>query len=265
MAKMKQNTEFIEDKSQFPIPQIGILGSCVTRDMFNFCNIENLLSDYRARSSICGYGTPGLNENFQFLDTLTGFRKTTVMKDLTKKELPFPQIDILLIDLIDERFEIYSKTDTIFTRSTYLAEASGVAHLGAKKAFERGSEEHFDAFEKGARRLLNDCRSHGVEPILHQSRWASLKKSENGHIPISDNKKYMERIQRENDILQRFEHIINVLEPQIRTISSQDVCVADPNHKWGLQPFHYIGEYYSNIYRQLGVELNQLGFNLFGR
>jgi hypothetical protein len=246
--------------NQTLLPRIGILGSCVTRDMFKFCKIENLLTDYRARSSICGYGTPGLNEKLDFLDDLSGFRKTTVLKDLTKKELPFTQMDLLLIDLIDERFEIYSKTNTIFTRSTYLAEVSGVAKLKGTKAFERGSEEHFAAFEQGCRKLLEDCKSHGVKPILHQARWAIVKSEENGQSTISNDKKYIERIHRENEILQRLEDIFKKIEPKISTISSQDMCVANPKHKWGLQPFHYIGEYYSNIYEQLTFELHRLDF-----
>ncbi len=261
---VKRNSTFVSDNNTHidaPIPQIGILGSCVTRDMFAFCEIESFLSDYRARSSICGYGTPGIDEELDFLEALSGFRKTTVMKDLTKQKLPFDQLDVLLIDLIDERFEVYSKENTIFTRSTYLAEVSGVSRLEGKKAFERGSEEHFEAFEQGARKLLNDCKSHGVEPILHQARWAALKHVANGHVSISEDQKYNERIQRENAILERLEDIFKKLGPEIKTMGSEKLCVADPNHKWGLQPFHYIGGYYSEIYNQLATELHRLGFS----
>jgi len=45
-------------------------------------------------------------------------------------------------------------------------------------------------------------------------------------------------------------------------LSSPDLCVADPNHKWGVQPFHYIEPYYSDIFAQLVRYLTLLGFEV---
>jgi len=243
-------------------PNLGILGSCVTRDMFNFLKIEHLLRDYRARMSITGYGFPSLDANFDFLETLSGFRKSTVLKDLSKEPLPLKKMDVLVIDLIDERFEIYTKNDILFTRSTYLAEVSGVSHLNATLAFKRGTEEHFAAFELGMSKLLKDCKLHRVEPILHSARWAGVKQISSENIAISEDPVYLERIQRENMILSQLENIIKKLNPKMEIISSPDLCVADPNHKWGVQPFHYIESYYSDIFAQLVRCLKMSGFEI---
>ena len=241
-------------------PNLGILGSCVTRDMFNFLKIEHLLHDYRARMSIAGYGFPSLDTNFDFLETLSGFRKSTVLKDLSKEPLPLNNMDVLVIDLIDERFEIYTKNDILFTRSTYLAEVSGVSHLNAAIAFQRGTQEHFEAFQLGMSKLLEDCELHGVDPILHSARWADVKRISSENIAISDDPVYLERIQRENMILSDLEDIIKRLDPKMKILSSPDLAVADPAHKWGVQPFHYIEPYYADIFSQLERYLTVSGF-----
>jgi len=257
---VSRNTE--KPNLSYDLPNLGILGSCVTRDMFNFLKIEHLLQDYRARMSITGYGFPSLDANFDFLNTLSGFRKSTVRKDLSKEPLPLKKMDVLVIDLIDERFEIYTKNDILFTRSTYLAEASGVSHLNATLAFERGKKEHFAAFELGMSKLLDDCKLHGVEPILHCARWTDVKRISGENIAISEDSVYLERIQRENLILSQLEDIVKKLNPNMKVLSSPDLCVADPDHKWGLQPFHYIKSYYSDIFAQLKRYLTLSGFKI---
>jgi len=273
LSPICQDTEIIVDfggvsrnsekpNSSHDLPNIGILGSCVTRDMFNFLKIEHLLRDYRARMSITGYGFPSLDANFDFLETLSGFRKSTVLKDLSKEPLPLKKMDVLVIDLIDERFQIYTKNDILFTGSTYLAEASGVSHLNATLAFKRGTKEHFTAFELGMSKLLDDCKLHGVEPILHCARWADLKRISGENIAISEDSAYLERIQRENMILSQLEDIIKKLNPNMKVLSSPDLCVSDPDHKWGMQPFHYINSYYSDIFEQLKRYLTLSGFKI---
>ena len=231
--------------------QIGIWGSCVSRDMFSFCEVEEILVDYRARSSLTGYGQIGLTVPLEFLNELSGFRKSTVIKDLTKVPLPFPEMNFLLIDLIDERFGIFKKNETFFSRSTYLEEVSGISELKAQMAFERGSEEHMEAFELGVRHLLNDCRTHGVTPILHQSRWATKKQMEGIIIPYSVDEATIQRTEKENQILGVMESYFVKMQPMIKTVCAAEFCIADSKHKWGLQPFHYAETYYHQIYSQL--------------
>ena len=232
------------------ISNFGILGSCVTRDMVRICKIENSLVEYRARTSLTGYGCPGLKESLEFVDQLPGFRRTSVVKDLTKQPLNLKQIDYLIVDLIDERFDIYRRGDSFFSKSTYLDEVDGASVLKSEKAFSRGSNAHLKAFEKGVKNLILDCRDHNVTIIFHQARWADKQIIDGSEHPYSADDSYMRRIQKENEILEQMEQIIDKTDPSIKKISATKFCLSDSKHKWGLQPFHYVDAYYHEIYSQ---------------
>jgi hypothetical protein len=41
--------------------------------------------------------------------------------------------------------------------------------------------------------------------------------------------------------------------PRLEVVKAPDSLVfSDPDHVWGLSPFHYVPDYYAEIWRQLG-------------
>ena len=245
-----ENKDAIHPIPKSKISKFSIFGSCVTRDMARICKTETSLVEYRARTSLTGYGTPKLEESLGFVDELPGFRRSSVLKDLTKQPLDFKQIDFLIVDLIDERFDIHRKGDSLFSKSTYLDEVNGASVLKSEKAFPRGSDAHMKAFEKGVKNLISDCRIHNVTIILHQAKWAVEKIIDGSRLPYSDDEAFMDRIRKENEILEQMEQIFCSLLPNIERVSAPEKCLSNHEHKWGLQPFHYVDEYYHEIFSQ---------------
>jgi hypothetical protein len=57
---------------------------------------------------------------------------------------------------------------------------------------------------------------------------------------------------RHNALLRRYQAAFRDQLPQAAPVAARDaVRVADPDHRWGLSPFHYVEDYYRDIWRQL--------------
>ncbi len=231
--------------------KIAIHGSCVTRDFAEFCGWEVL--HYQARSSMCS--KTGLKTEYDenFLENIPSkFQRRMVQWDLESRSFSANNADAIIIDLIDERFDVFTHGNTISTRSQAYHKSNVLSTIqGHKKRVERGSEEHFQLFEKGVK---NFAEYIDAPVILHNARWA-ITYLEHGE------KKQFERelFHKENNhLLDKQTQILLENIPFTSIVSAPKLQVADRNHKWGLAPFHYIPEYYDSISNQIDISIRSL-------
>ena len=91
-------------------------------------------------------------------------------------------------------------------------------------------------------------KTEGVKVILHSSRFA---KSHLDGDKLVDNPK-QEFIEKMNKIIRRYEKIFLEEVPVDGVVQvSKKYLVSDPNHVWGLAPFHYVADYYENAWKQI--------------
>src|SRR5262245_35612735 len=93
-----------------------IFGSCVSRDIFNYpwAKTQLALVDYYARSSIASLGARTIEMPSSVQNISSKFQRRMVERDIRKdflNDLTRLQFDVLLIDLIDERFNLYVEPD----------------------------------------------------------------------------------------------------------------------------------------------------------
>lgn len=225
-------------------PKISIHGSCVTRDLAEFHGYE--VPHYQARSSLCTKtGESAVYDSEKLFSIESKFQRRMVEWDLNKKPFSSFDADCIIIDLIDERFDVYTDGDTHATRSQAFFR-SGVASTmkGEFTRIKRGSEDYFDLFRRGTQEF-SDYLDRPV--ILHNARWASTYKQD-GQIHEFDNQ---EKIQFENALLDNLTKILREEIEIVNIISSSANSIADSTHKWGLANFHYIPEYYLALDDQL--------------
>ena len=165
--------------------------------------------------------------------------------DLDKRPFSSFEADCILIDLIDELFDVFTNGSAHATRSQAFFQ-SGVASTmkGDFRRIDRGSEEYFDLFRRGTQ-VFSNFLDRPV--ILHNARWAPTYQQD-GQIHEFENQ---EKIQFENKLL---DDLTKILMDEITveaTIASLANSIADSSHKWGLANFHYIPEYYLDIDEQL--------------
>jgi hypothetical protein len=247
--------------------KVAILGSCITRDLWPVRGdgIEGLA--YVSRTSLPSLFSPpvaGIRPSDPAADGLTIHQRRAMAADLAKTALgrlvAFRPTH-LIIDLIDERFDLLRVGSALATHSWEL-ETSG--QLGAPAFREAQPIRRLSAacdrlWETAAGQLAALVRSTALGDarlILHTARWAELSRGPRGLTPITDVRVLGGQpadIGQHNALLARYEAALAAAMPPMERVEADDLRIADEAHQWGLSPFHYVPDYYDDIARQLGA------------
>ena len=236
--------------------RFSILGSCITRDIFRECSLDILVENYRARTSIHSIASKVAADTSKLNLPESKFQQKMVIADFEKHSIDTIDCDYLIIDLIDERFELITNFGSLVTFSNGLRDNNKIKTIN--KYIERGTEEEYLLWRDCVKKL---ALSINIPVILHQSRLASKLNEKNEHIFIDN--KYIENL---NERMRRYEEIIYQEMEIFGTIDvDEKLLISDINHVWGYSPYHYIPEYYIEAKNQLfricqidsRVELNE--------
>lgn len=252
------------------MPRVAIVGSCITRDVWRFRGAgvtdptRNLL--YVSRTSLPSlFATPvaGFRPEAQAPGGLRPQQHRALVADLRKTalaELVAFRPTHLIFDFIDERYDLLSVAGGLVANSWELA-ASGYlrqpAFEGARviprlsAACERlwlQAAGEFAAFVRAT--PLAEARM-----ILHSAQWAERQRLANGRTAAVSGMQILEGqpadVAAHNLLLGRYEAAFTALMPPMARVEAPKRRLADPGHQWGLSPFHYVAEYYEDIWDQL--------------
>jgi hypothetical protein len=246
--------------------KVAIVGSCITRDLWRFRGESGAALMYVCRTSL-----PSLMSA-----PLAGFRPASkppaglkpkahraLVADITKTalaDLVAWRPTHLIFDFIDERFDLLSAGGGLVTHSLEL-EASGYL---AQKAF-RGARP-VPRLSGAADRLWRSAAGEfaalvratplrDAQLILHAAQWATTRRDGRGSLePVRDVEILPGRpadIAAHNALLSGYEAAFAEVMPPMARIAAAEHRLSDPDHAWGLSPFHYIPEYYAAIWGQL--------------
>ncbi|MCT1767500.1 DUF6270 domain-containing protein [Brevibacterium casei] len=160
---------------------IAIFGSCVSRDTSEFIPDANVIA-YVARHSVTSLETPHGAEGVDLGQLRSSFQKRMVTSDLLGSGLKQvcdgrDAVDLVLIDLVDERRGFWSFPNGTTMTNSLEVEASGAGEA-AEKAGARlvvfGSDEHFEAWSRGFAVLVEGLRGAGLweKTIILDVEWA---------------------------------------------------------------------------------------------
>ena len=233
----------------------SILGSCVTRDIFSAMDKDSLIGDYRARTSIHTLFTAGLEESElpNLSEVQSPWQRRMIEFELTKKPLDLSDSEYLIVDFIDDRFQKIWYKDVLVTRSREFSE-NVLTPEEYTVAFKQGSEEDLAHWKTSCQNFSDYIANKDIVPILHKSRFSQKYISEGEIIPTS-NQIFITKM---NSIIEKYEQIFLDIVGSMDTINvSDELVISDPNHRWGLAPFHYIDAYYQNAWRQISTISSQ--------
>jgi hypothetical protein len=233
---------------------IAIFGSCVSRDVFAHENpAESSIVSYFARSSFASaFAAKPAALNPPELVLASSFQRRVVAADQTRefrRGLASLKFDLLLIDFIDERF------DLLLDESCRPITMSNEALLGGLTAergtiVRSGTDHFFSLWEQGWARFIRTMTALGRlnRVALNRVYWSS--KTEHGvdYLPS-----YSQAcIDRANNFLERmYARAVSDLKGHQVLQFGQDMFVGSDEHQWGKSPFHYRGGYYSQALAQL--------------
>lgn len=245
------------------VTTVSILGSCVTRDLFNSKVIPDYkdffkLITYQGRASIISMMQPPLefNSNDVFTgDTIdSNFIKSDLRKDGINGLIKNPP-EFLIIDILfDVIFGIlYCEDGTIISNNTWsLHKTIFYNKLHGKYkilTIQDNTTDYFSLFKYHVNKLFNflEINCPNTKVILNSVRhsYAYLK---DGNIVSDENfKKYGFN---NNNYFEKLEnYIIDNFEVDIMYFGQN--YLADSNHMWGLAPHHYEKRYYNDKFNQL--------------
>lgn len=246
--------------------KIAIVGSCITRDLWPIHGggAENLL--YICRTSLPSMLAPpvvGFAPARALPGDLHQHEHNALTADLQKtaiSRLMAFQPTHVIFDFIDERFDLISARGALATRSAELLRSGYLpkSSLRSGQLIPRlsGACDRLWLDAAGAfAGLFRGSELRRAAPILHSARWASDQRLATGRTSPLRNVEITSGeaadIQAYNRLLTRQEAAFLDLMPPMQKIDADAFRLADPGHRWGLSPFHYIPEYYDEVRKQL--------------
>jgi Family of unknown function (DUF6270)/Heparinase II/III-like protein/Heparinase II/III N-terminus len=234
---------------------VSIFGSCVSRDAFALDTAATnfRLAGYIARSSFASQScAPWIDE-----DLLSGissdFQRRMVRADLEKTLFTSPillQSDVLLIDLIDDRFDLVEFRPGCFaTASSEFVR--GLKNRPRGRIIRSASKEFFELWKRGVQNFVQflDAQRKTNKLLINRVFWAECY-ADGSPIDGVD----AGSIARANAGLQKkYEFLENILGSKCFIDYSKELLVADREHKWGLSPFHFV----QNLYLHTLLELDR--------
>ncbi len=232
-------------------PTVSIHGSCVSRDLAEFHDYS--VTNYQARSSICTKGTVASEYDSKYLASISSkFQRRMVEWDLSKRNFRTHESDFIILDLIDERFDIYFDGVSCVTRSQAFHQSGVLRSLNEDfQRVERGTELYFELFRNG----LEKFRSCLDKPLVfHDARWATHYQEGTKRVKFET----QQQIYFENNLLEDLSKIVREEIFPALIVEKPELCIGDAGHKWGPASFHFIPEYYREIDNQIMSNIDKI-------
>lgn len=226
--------------------KIFISGSCVSRDILEFLKYSDYeLVAYHARSSLAVLATKIVDGStyYQAISNIPSvFQRRMVeydFKHMLLKSLALHSFDVLLMDLIDERFHVAMlDQNSAITRSTEFLRTE----LKPRRLINSNSDEFFNLWCNGVKIFFNILNELNIKDrvLIQKAYWSNMLDNGTKIDKFSD-----EIIQRENDKLNKmYKHLELYLDEHQFIEIPKDYVIIKSEHKWGISPFHYIDAYY---------------------
>lgn len=235
--------------------RVTVYGSCVARDSVDLAGHGRFtVVDYIARQSLLSAGQD-VSEKFPAeAQVAHNFQRRMMASDFAgdvkdRVKGARGRTDILLWDLTDERHGVHVFDDgTAVTRSIDLvAVPEALAAVEGTRHIAFGTDEHFALWAERAEQFRNYLRTIGLfgRTVVLQMPWARST-VDGQETPGSMGTTAQEA----NETYPRYYNQLRELGFSILEFAEDEV-LADPEHRWGLAPFHYTQDVYEEIVDRL--------------
>lgn len=237
--------------------RLTVLGSCVSRDSVEFAREDAIdLLLYIARQSLVSIGSDASPRLPADLGLTSPFQVRQVQGDwagtaLAELEQVAADIDLLLWDIVDERNGVYRVADSVHITNTIDVMTSEPLQNAVADAelVTFGTDDHFELWSDAADRVVLELRRLGLlaRTRLLMVPWAE-RMTDGSPSPWS----FGVRAADGNRLFERYYLHLSQRGVSMLTVP-RDLVVADPGHKWGSAPFHYVPEVYRAVLSALQI------------
>lgn len=223
-----------------------IYGSCVSRDTFEFLPEGHRLLAYVARQSAISVCSPAQGLQTALTELPSAFQNRMVAGDVEGDLLDVmahvaPEVDVLLMDLIDERGGVIEIGGGHVTKLAELWAAGGHAATRGGRHIAFATDEHFFLWAHAIEVITARLAALGLleKALVLRTPWAS-QLAEGGPVPVPG---WMTPPEEANAQYARyFEHLKSV---GVNIIAlPEELSRSTTEHQWGPSPFHYTAAAY---------------------
>ena len=247
--------------------RVAIIGSCITRDLWPILGEAPADLLYVSRTSLPSLFARPLTDAVIADDPPPGLARhqnNAVRADLKKSSLAAlvaHRPTHLIFDFIDERFDLLSAGDTLVTHSWELEVSGYLAQpaFSSARIVPRASTQCDQLWREAALEMaafLQLTPLRDTQIILHEAQWAQRYLDRAGQprdfdpdVMIFDGN--VGRLDDHNALLAGYQQRFAQMTGAARVSAAPELVIGDVGHRWGLSPFHYIADYYRDIWRQL--------------
>jgi Family of unknown function (DUF6270) len=234
---------------------VAIWGSCVTRDAFALADRADELAQhlplvyYGARSSWVSQDSRPWTGREPDLQAMTsGFGRRMVTEDLSKTvvdRLVEHRPDIVVLDLVDERLPIARIGHTWITVSDYLKQTDLAEHVLAEASelvsMTKARRAHL--FATAARHLVRRLVRELPDTVFVLNEAPYTTRVGDGTEMEEPKAGWARELEAAQQPLIR--SLVREFGPRlVRATPPAEVCLADPDHRWGVTSYHYVADYY---------------------
>ncbi|AEP88497.1 DUF6270 domain-containing protein [Bacillus spizizenii] len=241
--------------------KVAIIGSCVSRDNFNSCFIENYKKYYSCvvhqnQMSIISLMADPIAFDYEKLDNLKPFDKRQFETELDKSILDtliINEPDYLILDFYADVFygirELEGSTITnkrwLFSKTTLYKTFKEGEPLSLLEDFTH----YFERWKESIKNLFDFLNQNlpNCKVVVNKARFSDVYYDE-----ISGSYKYLSKTTKVkqintslyNEIWDRLDNYV-IKNHDVQFIDYEDkYYLLDPMHKWGLFYLHYVNEFY---------------------
>ncbi|WJH56519.1 hypothetical protein FE254_10170 [Ectopseudomonas guguanensis] len=229
--------------------KVLLIGSCVTRDALSLIECEEI--KYYARTGLISLASPPvlLDENLFNFEGVGNFERRMILSDFDKravKDINCGDFDVVILDFIDERFDVSEVSGGGFvTRSNYLIQ-SGLLSALDERVHKRFTLD--ETWEHACINLLGKLRARNYPVILHKAWWAESFYNHDAGVVQRFASDQLAVVQKYNKLLARYYDVVERNYPGLMVVEvSRDLLFSDYAHKWGRDYFHYGVGYYKEL------------------
>jgi len=250
------------------VSRVAIIGSCITRDLWPILGETPVDLLYISRTSLAtlfARAPQGVVTQDEPPNGLRPQPHAALVADLRKQALAAlvaHRPTHIIFDFIDERFDLLTVGGGRIAH-TWELDVSGYLEqpvFRGAHAIKRASPACDLLWDEGAAEMtafLEATPLRDATVILHEAQWATTYRDAEGAIhafpPLVDMLEGRATdLAEQNATLDRYQARFAALAPQaVRARAPDTLRLADTGHRWGLSPFHYVTDYYRDIWRQL--------------
>lgn len=239
---------------------VFIAGSCVSRDAFpggDKAGPWNVCA-YHSRSSLATLAGPHGGTEPVTAAITSAFQRRMVEWDQTQHLLPAIErtpFDVLLLDLIDERFSLLRRADgSVITLSTEYMRCATRPLAGT--TLRGDAKDRHALWKAGLEVLLGGLRRKNMlhKLLVNRAFWAEADAKGRPFEAFS-----AEQVRQANQFLARcYADLEAALGRDSFIDYPGELVVADCDHRWGISPYHYIPAFYEYTRARLAEFVAQL-------